>query len=93
MADEVVTITIQTPDQVLFTGKVNAVSTYNTKGVMDILPFHENFISIIEKSVIVHNGKEEKTFPLKTGILQIVNGDVFILIGMPPFAEHATKTT
>ena len=43
---------IQTKKGVSFIDKVKAVTTYNTRGTFDILPEHENFISIIKNKII-----------------------------------------
>ena len=43
---------------VLFEGRVDAVSSFNDKGPFDVLPLHTNFISLIKKSVTVHQSEK-----------------------------------
>lgn len=48
MNNELLTVTIMTPKQTFFKGKVKAVSSKNSQGKFDILAYHANFITIIE---------------------------------------------
>ena len=76
------TVLVKDPSAVLFEGKADAISTHNTFGPLDILPLHENFISIITKEVIIHNGKDEKKFPVDLGIITVTEDIVTILLGV-----------
>ncbi|OGV96220.1 hypothetical protein A2W24_03520 [Microgenomates group bacterium RBG_16_45_19] len=40
-------LTIMSPEEEMYSGEVQTVSAQNAKGRFDILPRHENFISII----------------------------------------------
>jgi F0F1-type ATP synthase epsilon subunit len=63
---EMLTVRINSPDKLLWEGKAVSVSSKNTQGPFDILPFHTNFVSILENEKIrINTGKEvvEYTFP------------------------------
>ncbi|MGE5041447.1 MAG: hypothetical protein ACM3IJ_00920 [Candidatus Levyibacteriota bacterium] len=53
-------VIIRDPDKVVFKGKAVAVSTKNSVGPMDILPQHENFISIVTDFITVWTDKDHK---------------------------------
>jgi F0F1-type ATP synthase epsilon subunit len=62
---------------------VFAVTSINSKGLFDILPEHENFISIIKDKVIVHRkGQPNQEIKLGTGVLEVNNNVVNIFLGM-----------
>lgn len=85
------TVLVKDPSAVLFQGKADAISTHNTFGPLDILHLHENFISIITKEVIIHNGKEEKKFPVDLGIITVTEDNVTILLGVQTLLTSPTS--
>jgi F0F1-type ATP synthase epsilon subunit len=63
---EQLTITINSPSDVIWQGKALAISSKNHKGTFDILPQHANFITIIKNHPITIHlgaGTKEFTFP------------------------------
>lgn len=55
---------------IIYNDKVEAVSSKNDKGIFDILPEHENFISVI------------KEMKIENGILRAYKNRVNIYIGI-----------
>lgn len=90
MSQSRIHITIKTPESTLFDGDADALSSFNMKGPLDILASHENFISIIEKEVVVHDKGNDKTFPLASGILKIVENEVIVLLGVKTDVQNET---
>lgn len=84
--NNLLSVKVLTPRDVLFEGKANAVSSKNSSGVFDILPEHANFITIIEKQpIIVLTEKNEKiTYNFSQAIIYNVQNKVYI------FAEPLT---
>lgn len=61
------TISIASPEQIIWEGKGIAVSSVNSVGPFDVLPHHANFITIIEnKPVVIDTGTKriQFTFPV-----------------------------
>jgi len=73
-------LTIRDPDRMLFQNTVDAISTYNNRGLFDVLPVHENFITIIQDSVIVHIKEKVQKFEFKKGILKVEENEVLIFL-------------
>ncbi|MBI4136563.1 hypothetical protein HY469_00715 [Candidatus Roizmanbacteria bacterium] len=64
------TVTISTPEKVVWHGKADSVSSVNTQGKFDILSQHANFITIIEnKPIVVRFGKREHQFDFKRCVI------------------------
>lgn len=82
--DRSLTLTIRGRDgPVMKKEEVFAVTSYNNKGLFDILPEHENFISIIKNKVIVHKTRnDKKEIEIGTGVLKVNNNEVNIFLGM-----------
>lgn len=75
------TIVIRNRDKVLFNGQAAAISSVDDKGVFDILPQHENFISLIKDRVVIHPTlKENKEIQIENGILRAYKDKVYIYV-------------
>ena len=67
----------------LFEGEVRAITSYNDAGEFDILPLHENFISIIKKYLkIFPETGNEINIPLQIGVLKVKSGKADIYVGI-----------
>ena len=65
--------------------QVFAVTSVNQKGPFDVLPEHENFISIIKDRIIVHKTRKDKQeIKIETGILEATSNNVKIFLGLHP---------
>ena len=59
-------VRISSPDQVIWEGQANSVSSANLDGPFDIMPQHANFITIVEnRPILIRTQKRvvEYTFP------------------------------
>jgi F0F1-type ATP synthase epsilon subunit len=81
--DRNITITIKNRQGSLLSDTVKAVSSLNDKGPFDILPEHENFISLIKQKIIVHkNDNKTEEFKIDNGVLRVYKNEVNIYIGI-----------
>lgn len=73
-------VRIISPKGVLFASKAYSVSSKNTSGNFDILPYHANMITFVEKSpIIIHKFDNEKeTFNFIFAIISNVDNHVNI---------------
>lgn len=63
--------------------EVFAVSSINPKGLFDILPEHENFISLIKDLIVVHKTRKDKQeIKIDKGVLKVTGNIVNIFLGM-----------
>jgi len=68
---------------VLFSDDVFSVTSKNEKGVFDILPYHENFISLISDFIITDkNTSDERRFNIEKGILYMIENKINIYVGL-----------
>jgi len=64
--NNILSVKINSPDKIIWEGKAEYVSSVNSQGPFDILPFHANFITIIEnKPIKIKSGPslQQYTFP------------------------------
>ena len=65
MASNALNVKIISPTQTIFEGEAYSVSSSNSTGKFDILPFHANFITMVQKKPILlrvkKKGSEQKT--------------------------------
>lgn len=80
---EPLNVTIRNREKVIFSGKVNSLTSVNDQGLFDVLPQHSNFISIIKDYVTVRAiDNTEQRFDLTTGVMQVANNIVNIFLGI-----------
>ncbi|HEV2339955.1 MAG TPA: hypothetical protein VGT05_04335 [Patescibacteria group bacterium] len=74
-------VTIKNPENTLFQGSVYAVTSYNERGVFDVLPLHANFICLIKNQVILSITKvDKKTIPIQRGVIKVLKNKVSIFL-------------
>lgn len=80
--DPKIHLSIKNKENILFEGDVNAVTSYNDVGLFDILPMHENFISLISKKIILHKNNSQKEIKIEHGLLKVRENKVDIYLGI-----------
>ena len=74
---------IQTKQGVSFNDKVRAITSFNEKGVLDVLPQHENFISVIKDKIIIHTKDgQDKEMKIDNGVLKVYENEAHIFLGL-----------
>lgn len=75
------TLTIRDRQRVLFQEHCLAVSSYNEKGIFDILPQHENFIAVIKEKIVIHkNIYKSEEIKIANAVLRVYRNKVDIYI-------------
>ena len=75
------TVIIRNKDKILFNGQAYAVTGVNDRGIFDILPQHESFISLIKDKVTVRkNTREKQEIQIENGILRVYKDKVYIYV-------------
>ena len=80
--DPKIHVTIKNQETTLFDGDVTALSSFNDVGLFDILPMHENFISIVKDKIILHNKEAQKELKIDHGVLKVRNNKVNIYLNL-----------
>lgn len=80
--DPKIHLTIKNRENTLFEADASGVSSINDVGPFDILPMHENFISLIRDKIIIHNKREQKEMKIESGLLKVNNNRVDIYLGL-----------
>lgn len=72
---------IQTKEGVSFNDSVKAVTSFNEKGIFDVLPEHENFISVIKDKIIIHTKDGGiKEMKIDNGVLKVYGNEAHIFL-------------
>ena len=78
--DKIVAV-VRDKDRILYSGEVFAVTSYNDKGEFDVLPQHENFISIIKDKLIIHKTRKEKEeIKIENGVIRVTKDRVYAYV-------------
>lgn len=67
----------------LYNGKATAVSSFNEVGPFDILPLHENFISLIKDRItVVSTTGQRQQINFVRGLLEVSENRVRVFVGI-----------
>ncbi|HCS78830.1 TPA: hypothetical protein DIV55_03725 [Patescibacteria group bacterium] len=76
-------LTIRSREGVLFTDTVQSLTAKNSSGTFDILPEHENFITLVDESVAVTTSAGQRiTIPISNALLKVSRNQVSIYLGI-----------
>ncbi len=72
---------IRTRKELIFYGEVSFFTSFNSFGKFDILPDHEQYISLIKNTIsfIDSNGKKSE-YKLSSGLIRVVNNQISAFI-------------
>lgn len=74
-------VIIKDKNRIYFEGDIFALSAYNEKGLFDVLPFHENFISLIKEKIILHDKGKDQEMKIDNGLLKTNGNKVSVYLG------------
>lgn len=77
-----ITVKIMNPEEVVWEGKAEALSSENTEGPFDILPDHANFMTLLnDAEVVVHlEGEKSRSFSFDQAVLYFHDGTAAIYV-------------
>ena len=76
-------VSVESSVKKYYNAEAVSVSSFNSVGPFDILPQHENFISLIREKVSIFDTSGKKwEFPIKNGLLEVSEDKVRIFIGI-----------
>jgi len=82
VAPDTLYVQVSSPERTLYDSEAKSISSFNDHGPFDILPQHENFISVIQQGVVVFNQQDQpQEFLLRNGVLRVTENRVDIFIG------------
>ncbi len=73
---------VKTRDKTIFNSEVDNVSSYNKVGIFSILSDHANFISIIEKKLIIKQRGSTQEIELQNGLMKVIGNQVNVYVGI-----------
>lgn len=84
----VLQVIVRNPDKVIFNGIAQAVSSRNEVGPFDVLPQHENFISLISGKITIWLEKHQKQ-EIENGsaIMKAKSNKVSIFLGVEALTQ------
>lgn len=81
MANELLHLRVRNREKILIDEDVSAISTFNQKGIFDILPSHSNLISLIGTKIIFYDPSgKKKEMPLETAIMRVQRNTIDIYL-------------
>lgn len=79
----ILSVVIRDRTGILFQGNTESISSYNEKGIFDVLPLHTNFITLIEKEIVLRVPPGiEKRLSVEAGVLKVKENKVEVYLGI-----------
>ncbi len=75
-------VIIKNKESIIYDGQATAVSSFNDVGLFDVLPLHENFISLVKDKIIILDNSGQKEFKINNGLLKVKDDKVDIYLGL-----------
>jgi F0F1-type ATP synthase epsilon subunit len=81
--DNAIHLTVMSREYVIYDGMVGAITSMNDTGEFDILPFHQNFISLIKQKLVFSPLTGDPTqVAMDYGILHVNRNRVRVFLGI-----------
>ncbi|HSX19047.1 MAG TPA: hypothetical protein VLE91_02845, partial [Candidatus Saccharimonadales bacterium] len=76
-------VSVASSAKVFYQGSARSVSSKNSVGPFDILPRHENFISLVKEKITIFDLAGKKfEFPIENGLLEVSEDIVRVFVGV-----------
>lgn len=77
---------------ILYEGETVSITSYNDYGIFDVLAQHANFISLINRGVIIKDKKnEERNIKFDNALLKVFKNNVEIYVGVEGMSPSNLK--
>lgn len=83
MDEKPLTLQVRNREGVVFQGEVKNLTSINDRGEFDVLSYHANFISLINKKLVLRlldNTKRE--ISLDRGVMRVVGNNIDVYLGV-----------
>jgi len=76
-------LTVRNREQLLVNEEIDSLTSYNDKGVFDVLPEHANFISLIRLFISIKKvGGKTLMIKLDNGIMRVFGKKIDVFLGI-----------
>jgi len=84
---------VRSREGVVYQGKVDSITSYNEEGKFDILAEHANFISLIQKQLVIRQSGDDKeiTINFDTALLRTRQNNVEVYLGFEGIKSSQLK--
>ncbi len=90
MTQRVLQVVVKNRKKTFVNEDAYALTSYNEKGLFDILPYHENFISLISKMLKIKTLTKDVTMQFDSAVLLVQNDFVHVFISdLEPYFEDS----
>lgn len=88
-------VIVRTTEDVVFSGEVERISSFNEVGRFDIYPMHANFISILNKEITLYHNKEKiKELTIEQAVMKVKGDVIHIFLGIEAlFVDEDLRAT
>lgn len=74
--ENTLTVIVKSRKKSLFDGQAVSVSSFNDTGPFDVLPYHANFITLINKHITIIKTEGKENIDIERGVLKVTEDQV-----------------
>jgi len=89
---DTISLVIRNRSGIVLAEEVKALSSLNETGPFDVLPLHENFISIIKDTITIHKQTGKDEMKISNGIIRVHENQISIFLEVGVSENSAPKT-
>lgn len=83
MKDQALYLKVRNREILIFDGPVKSVTSFNDKGVFDVLPQHTNFISLVGRFLSFRDfAGEKREIKLDSAIMRVYSNKIEVFLGI-----------
>ncbi|OGM19316.1 hypothetical protein A2955_05070 [Candidatus Woesebacteria bacterium RIFCSPLOWO2_01_FULL_37_19] len=83
MSNEFFNLIVRSREGVVYKGQVTSITSYNNKGMFDVLATHTNFISLIQKKLLIIDSENKKSeIEVNNALLRVKENNVEVYVGV-----------
>lgn len=82
IGNRTISVVVKDKEHTLFEGNVQAITSNNERGIFDVLPLHENFISVVKDFIRLHktDGKVQD-IKIGSGVIKVTKNQAHVYVG------------
>lgn len=73
---------VKNREKTIYEGEVDTVTSYNKVGIFNVLQDHANFISIVQKKILLQKRGSTEEIVVENGLMKVKNNEVKVYVGV-----------
>ncbi len=83
MEEHILHVIVRDRNKVIYDGPATGLTSRNVRGNFDILADHENFVSLVNETLVIHRADQsDLPIPMNNAIIKVKENKVEVFVGV-----------